>query len=100
METRVEMEGKFAPELPPPSRISAADWVVLAKKARQRPGKPMLAATNVRYSTIKGLMQRTRPPFVQDDGRIRVNMRNSSLDEDGVRYGDVWMTWEPRKGDE
>jgi len=32
---------------------------------------------------------------VQDTGHIVVAVRNSTVEADGIRYGDVYFTWQP-----
>jgi hypothetical protein len=46
------------------------------------------------------MRQYTRPPFVTDEGRIAVKLRNSKIEDDGKRYGDVYFEWEPKKKEE
>jgi hypothetical protein len=59
-------------------------------------GQPVLAASGVKDSRVKSLRQYTRAPFVTDEGRIIIEVRNSSVHEDGYRYGDVYFRWEPK----
>lgn len=90
------MKGKIVPSVPPVSRAkSTFDWDTPAQLARMT-GQPVLAAEHVRISRIKSVRQYNRPPFLTSEGRIVVEMRNSSVDDaDGERYGDVYFTWEP-----
>jgi hypothetical protein len=89
------MKGKIVKQIPG-ARQSPIDWdspAILAKLS----GQPVLAATHVRDTRIKSVRQYTRPPFVAEDGRIIIEMRNSKTDSNGVRYGDVYMRWESTK---
>lgn len=89
------MKGKIVSQIPG-ARKSPIDWdgpAMLAKLS----GQPVLAATHIRDSLIKSVRQYKRPPFVEDDGRIVVEMRNSQTDTDGMRYGDVYFRWESTK---
>lgn len=93
------MKGKVVNAVPPARnrRGPHIDWDSAAALARLS-GQPVLAAEHVRNTRIKSVRQYTRPPFVTDEGRIVIEMRNSSIDEkDGERYGDVYFTWEPTK---
>ena len=88
-------KGRVVREVPPRAghNLQRIDWdgaAVLAKLA----GAPVLAAEHVRDSRVKSVRQYTRPPFVTDEGKIIIEMRNSKV-EDGVRYGDVYFRWEP-----
>lgn len=85
------MEGKFAP-LPRPAN-RAEKWDRRAERAQERPGEAYLAAPNGTLNQYKALKMRKTAPFVQDDGHIEVNMRNSEVGEDGMRRGDIFMTW-------
>jgi hypothetical protein len=91
------MKGKIVNKVPPVSRAkSTIDWDTPAQLAKLS-GQTVLAKQDVRISRITSLRGYTRPPFVDDDGRIIVDMRNSYTGEDGVRYGDVYLTWEPKQ---
>jgi hypothetical protein len=50
-------------------------------------------------SKINALRQYTVPPFVTDEGRIEVRMRNS-FEKDGKRYGDCYIRWVPTNVEE
>ncbi|MDR6416067.1 hypothetical protein [Pseudarthrobacter sulfonivorans] len=89
--------GKTVASIPLPRRggrsNSEYNWDESATLARES-GLPVLAANHVRESRIKSVRQYDRPPFVCSDGRIKVHMRNSILEKDGERYGDVYFTWQ------
>jgi len=87
-------KGIVLDELPPPRRRPDFDWDAKAKLAKENPGKPVLAAEDVPLSRIASLRQRRRPPFVEDSGRITINMRDS-YEADHTRYGNVFFTWTP-----
>lgn len=91
------MKGKIVNEVPAPRRAkSTIDWDGPAMLARMT-GQPVLAAEHIRNTRIKAVRQYTRPPFIEADGHIIVEMRNSKLEADGLRYGDVYFRWEPIK---
>lgn len=56
-------------------------------------GKPVLAGKHIRLSQVSALRQYTRSPFRETIGHIAIAMRNSSVESDGIRYGDVYFTW-------
>ena len=89
------MKGKIVKQVPG-ARKSPIDWDGSAMLAKLS-GQPVLAATHVKDTMIKSVRQYNRPPFVEDDGRIIVEMRNSKTDSSGVRYGDVYLRWESSK---
>lgn len=93
-------KGKVVSSVPPVGRPPRTniDWDGAALRARST-GKPVLAAQHVRHSLVQSVRQRNRAPFVQHDGRIVVMLRNSKV-EGGVRYGDVYFTWEPTTTEE
>lgn len=82
----------------PPARQRDIDWDSMATLAKMT-GKPVLAATHLRNSRVKSVRQYTRPPFVTDEGRIVVELRNSRREADGERWGDVYLRWEPTTTD-
>lgn len=90
-------KGRVVPEIPRPGRGSASqiDWDTPARLARLS-GQPVLAGRNIRETLVKSLRLRKRHPFIDDTGHIAVKMRNSTInDEDGLRYGDVYLEWTP-----
>jgi hypothetical protein len=90
-------DGKIFDQLPPVSRPhkSKINWTEAAEVARLT-GSPVLAAKHVKHSLVQSVRQYSKPPFVTDEGRIIVNLRNSTV-EKGVRYGDVFFTWQPNE---
>lgn len=90
-------EGQVVRKIPPVSRPARTtiEWDASARLAKLTK-QPVLAATHVRNTLVKSVRQRQRPPFVTDEGRIIVKLRNSTI-EDGVRYGDVYFEWEPNQ---
>jgi len=78
---------------PPYVRSSDYDWDAMAILAKLNKGKSVLAAKAVPNARIKSVRRYSRPPFVTDEGHVVVNMRNSHLNEDGVRVGDVYFSW-------
>jgi hypothetical protein len=94
-------EGKIVSEVPKPTRVSKfqTKWDEYALTA-QLLKQPVLVATHVNNTLVKSMRQYTRPPFVTDEGRIAVKLRNSKIEDDGKRYGDVYFEWEPKKKEE
>lgn len=89
-------EGKIVNSIPAPSRVSKYrinwdDFVVLARMT----GQPVLAGTHIRETQAKSMRLYTRAPFVQEDGRVKIALRNSRIEDDGHRYGDVYFEWIP-----
>lgn len=93
----MDMDGRLVDAVPPPSRQqkSVIDWDAKAELAQLNPDKAVLAAENVSISQITAVRGYTRHPFRQPEGRIRIMMRNSTRDENGVRHGDIYFQWEP-----
>ena len=80
-----------------PSRASRGedyDWDAMAVLAIQHPDKWVLAAEHVPESRVKSLRGYTRRPFRQAGGRIIIAVRNSAVEADGIRYGDVYLSWQ------
>jgi plasmid stabilization system protein ParE len=87
--------GKLVGKLPPrAARGEDYDWDAAAKLAAQHPEEAVLAATHVPESRVKSVRGYTRVPFHTEAGRIAVAVRNSTVEADGVRYGDVYFIWE------
>lgn len=94
-------KGNIVGKLPPrASRGEDYDWDAMALLAIKHPGEAVLAAQHVPDSRVKSLRGYTRAPFIQERGRIVVSVRNSAVEADGIRYGDVYLSWhESREGD-
>lgn len=89
------MIGNVFSKVPPrASRGGDYDWDAMARLAIRHPGNWVLAAEHVPESRVKSLRQYTRHPFRQAAGRIIVAVRNSAVEADGIRYGDVFLSWE------
>jgi len=89
-------KGKLVGKLPPrASRGEDYDWDAAALLAVQHPDEAVLAATHVPESRVKAVRGYKRKPFVSDTGHIMVAVRNSAVEADGIRYGDVYFLWEP-----
>ncbi|MHA7301480.1 hypothetical protein [Pseudarthrobacter sp. MDT1-22] len=91
--------GKIVSAIPPPSRVSKynIDWdnyVEVAKFTKS----PVLAGVNIRETQVKSMRLYTRHPFVQEEGHIKIALRNSKV-KNGVRIGDVYMVWIPKELD-
>lgn len=89
-------EGKVVRDVPKPTRVSkyGINWDHHANLARLTK-QPVLAGTHIRNTQVKSLRQYNRAPFVDETGRIVIKLRNSHIEEDGLRYGDVYFEWEP-----
>lgn len=87
------MKGKIVHDVPRP-RATDIDWDACAVLAKMT-GQPVLCAKDLKNTRIKSVRQYRRPPFVTDEGRIIVEMRNSRVKRDGQRYGDVYLRWAP-----
>jgi hypothetical protein len=88
-------KGKLVGKLPPrASRGEDYDWDAAAILAATHPDEAVLAATHVPESRVKSVRGYTRRPFITEAGRIAVAVRNSTVEADGIRYGDVYFTWE------
>lgn len=88
-------EGKIVDAIPAPSRqskykINWDEFVDIAKLAKS----PVLVAKNIRETQVKSMRLYTRHPFVQPDGRVKIALRNSRV-ENGIRLGDVYFEWVP-----
>lgn len=89
--------GDFA-SVPPAKRHYSKDrnnpypFEDMARLAKARPGTAVLAAESVPESNIKALRSYRGEPFEDLTGRIVVQMRNSQ-EVDGIRTGDVYITW-------
>lgn len=90
------MQGKVIDEIPSVSRGSKhkINWDHPAHLALIT-GKPVLAGEHIPETTVKSLRQYNRWPFKHATGRIRVKLRNSKIEANGIRYGDVYFEWEP-----
>jgi hypothetical protein len=91
-------EGTFVSAPPPKSSgyKSDYDWDGMARKAMTRPGVALLAYKDVPVSRIKSVRGYNRPPFIQNNGRIRIESR-TRVDDNGVRVGDIYFTWVPNQ---
>jgi hypothetical protein len=88
-------KGKLVGKLPPRAAHGEDyDWDAAALLAVQHPDNAVLAAEHVPESRVKSLRAYTRYPFIQERGRIRVVVRNSTVEADGIRYGDVYFQWQ------
>lgn len=92
------MKGKVVSSVPPPTRLSRSkiDWDTPARLARMS-GQPVLAGVHIRNTQIKSVRQYVRPPFVDENGHIAIKLRNSRIEDDGHRYGDVYFEWIPNE---
>ena len=90
-------EGKIVKEIPTPTRQSKykIDWDKFVDVAKMMKS-PVLVGSNIRETQVKALRQRTRHPFVQEDGHIHIALRNSEV-KNGVRVGEVYFEWIPNQ---
>jgi hypothetical protein len=89
------MTRKLVGKLPPrASRGEDYDWDGAARLAANHPTEAVLAAEHVPESRVKSVRGYTRSPFHTATGHIAVAVRNSTVEADGIRYGDVYFTWQ------
>lgn len=98
------MEGNITPRLgeftaAPPAKRSVSKgrnhpypFEDMARLAKTQPGEALLAAESVPINNIKSLREYRGAPFEDGTGYVDIKMRNSEVIE-GVRHGDVYMTW-------
>ncbi|GAA1499310.1 hypothetical protein [Paeniglutamicibacter kerguelensis] len=93
------MNGTTPIGLPPRRGVRKGnyDWDGKARLAQETPGVAVLAGEGVPESLSKSVRTYRTPPFIQADGRIVVNLRNSVVNEEGVRHGDIYLTWVPEE---
>lgn len=90
------MTARFVDELPARHELKGDKYVELARTAQEHPERPLLVAEGEHERVAKRLRARVRPPFVQNDGRIVVSMRQTYVADDG-RRGDIYLMWVPNK---
>jgi hypothetical protein len=73
------------------------DWDKHATEARKVHPKSLLAEESVPMSNINSVRGFRTEPFSNKDGSIKVFMRNSKVDDAGVRRGDVYLLWVPNE---
>jgi len=91
-------KGKVVREVPKVNRASRSkyDWDTPARLAKLS-GQPVLAGEHISDSLVKSLRQRERAPFRDHEGHMKIQLRNSKIEDDGIRYGDVYMQWVPNE---
>lgn len=90
------MKGKLYDSVPRPNLAKdGIDWDSKALLARENPGQGVLAGKDMPESRARSLRVRNREPFVTDEGRIVVSVRDSYLTATGRRYGNIWFEWVP-----
>lgn len=91
------MKGELVDSIPVRGNVppSAAAWDDAARKAQDNPGKAVRAATHVPLSRISALRMYRRAPYRDEKGNrtLKISMRNSVVEPDGKRYGDVYFEW-------
>lgn len=94
------MKGKLVDEIPEPAsrEKDGMNWDELAELAKANPGKPVEAEDEFPSSRVRALRMRNRPPFIDETGEIVVSHRNTYIrEDDGRRWGTVYLTWVPRE---
>lgn len=84
--------------IPEPNRRRARlgddyDLDRFARLAQNNPGSAVLALTGVPVTLAATIRTYRNEPFKNDNGQIVVNTRNSTVGEDDVRTGDIYLTW-------
>jgi len=94
-----EKRGKVLSKLPArrPTGKPRTDWDEIAVLAKEHPGQPVLAATHLPRTTVESVKTYRREPFYSQEGNIRVHYRNSTIEDDGLRYADMYFVWHPRE---
>lgn len=94
-----ESEGNVLNQLPPKNFPNRAreDWDEFAVLAQDHPGQPVLADKHIRRTLSESIKTYRRAPFYTERGHIRVNLRNSQIEDDGLRYGEMYFTWVERE---
>lgn len=94
-----ESKGNILGKLPPIDRSDRArsDWDDKALLAQEHPGQVVLAAEHIARTQYESVKTYRRPPYRTGEGHIRINIRNSKVEDDGKRYGDMFFTWIPRE---
>lgn len=93
-------KGTVQQNLPPINREKGREWDDKALLAQANPGNAVLAAEHVHRSRYETARQYRREPYFTSAGRIRVHIRNSKVEADGQRYGDLWFVWENYESEE
>lgn len=89
-------KGKVVSNVPPLRRANAKyDWDAVAEQARLNYPDTVKAFENMPVTLVNSARTYDYPPFVRDDGFVRIHYRNSQVGEDGIRRGDVYLTWMP-----
>jgi hypothetical protein len=74
------------------------DWDAVIEQCKADPGEWAYVLHNRPRSVVTNINhQKSIPPFVTKEGRLRASMRNGHMDDDGKRRGDVYFRWEPIK---
>lgn len=90
---------KVVGQLPPRGTMNT-EWDKHVATARQYPNQAVEIATGVREVTVNSLRQYVRrAPYATPEGHVEINLRNSKVDDDGIRRGTVFFTWIPSSND-
>lgn len=88
-------EVKVVGALPPRGNINT-EWDGFVPIARENPGQAVRVGTNVPNLRVNAIRQYVRrPPYLTEEGRIEVSLRNSRVDADNIRRGEMYFTWHP-----
>lgn len=98
------MTDKFS-ELPPPARRAGVSpengkFDEAARLAQTSPNRALHVATDVSRKTYQALRTFRGEPFRSAEGEMQINMRNSTVHDDGIRRGDLYFTWIPTNNTE
>lgn len=73
------------------------DWDKHALQARKAWPNPILAEGSVPMSHVNSVRLFKGDPFSNKDGHIEVHLRNSKVDDKGIRRGEVYLQWVPNE---
>lgn len=83
--------------LPPVTRYGRpSPWPEWAEKAMETPHVAILVGENLPTSQVNSARQLLWPESITSQGKIEVNLRNSSI-VDGKRRGDLYFTFIPKR---
>lgn len=89
-------EGRIVSNVPPSRRANAEyDWEKFAIMARDNYPNAVKAFEQMPVTLVNSARTYDYPPFTTDSGFVQIHYRNSKVGEDGIRRGDVYISWVP-----